>query len=565
MLKCIAVKGNEQGKGQRSMRWQEIDWKAVTSVVRQLQSRIVKAEKEGDSAKAQRLRSLLLHSFSAKLLAVRRVVSNHGKRTAGVDGVVWKTPQAKMNAALNLVHKGYKAYPLRRVYIPKAGSRKRLRALGIPTMKDRALQAVYALTLDPIAEIYADENSYGFRKLRGTADAIAQCFNVLSHTYDPVWIWKVDIKGFYDNLDKEWLLEHIPMDKDRLQEWLDAGYIEGGRWHASEAGTPQGGIISPIIANMALDGLERLLKEHFAGHGSLRRRYKVHFIRYADDFIITGISQQVLEQEVKPLVIEFLRERGLELCERKSHIHNINAGFDFLGFNIRKYNGKLLIKPSKTSIKNIKCKIHEIISKHKSVSATKLIVLLNPVIRGWANYFKHVVSKKVFDGLQDYIWKRLWGWAKRRHPNKSGRWVKNRYFTRVAGNHWVCTDGKDKTIFNPSKVSIIRHVKIRKDCNPYDRDCEEYVEQRVQRLMRETMSRKAVRLWMRQKGICPWCKSGLELENQHIHHIVYKCHGGGDRLDNLMFMHDVCHRQLHAQSKDETEADGLAERPFMKA
>jgi RNA-directed DNA polymerase len=401
--------------------------------------------------------------------------------------------------------------------------------------------------------------------LRGTADAIAQSFNVLSQTHSPVWIWKVDVKGFYDNLDKEWVVEHIPMDRHLLQEWLDAGYIEEGKWHETGAGTPQGGIISPIIANMALDGLERLVKEHFARHGRLRRRYKVHFIRYADDFIITGISQEVLVQEVKPQVIEFLQERGLELCESKSHIYNINAGFDFLGFSIRKYNGKLLIKPSKTSLKHIKGEIHEIISTHKSVSATTLIVLLNPVIRGWANYFKHVVSKKVFDSLQDYIWKRLWGWATRRHPKKSKGWVKKRYFTQIAGNQWVFTDGKGKTMFNPAKVPIIRHVKIRKDCNPYDKDWEEYVEQRVQRLAKETMSRKAVSLWMRQKGVGPWCKSGLDLENQHIHHIVFKCHGGGDRLDNRMLLHDVCHRQLHAQSKDETEAGGVEKRPFMKA
>lgn len=558
------LKDTVQDKGQGNIGWQEIDWKQVTQTVRQLQSRIVKAEKEGKTDKAQRLRSLLLHSLSAKLLAVRQVVSNRGKRTPGIDGVVWNTPQAKIQAALNLVRKGYRAYPLRRVYIPKANEKRR--ALGIPTMKDRALQALYVMALDPIAELYADVNSYGFRKLRGTADAIAQCFNVFSNWYGPGWIWKVDIKGFYDNIDKEWLLEQIPMDKELLQQWLDAGYLEDGEWHETEAGTPQGGIISPIIANMTLDGLERLLERHFGGrYSTLRRRYKVHFIRYADDFIITGMTQDALEEEVKPLVIEFLKERGLELSESKSRIIHINDGFDFLGFNIRKYDGKLLIKPSQTSIKNIMRKIHDIISKNTSVSATRLIVLLNPVIRGWTNYFKHGVSKKVFDVLQDYIWKRLWIWACRRHPKKKGTWVKKKYFTQVAGNNWVFTDGKGKTIFNPAKVPIKRHTKIREGCNPYDRDWEEYVELRWKRLADWRLTRKTFTLWKRQDGKCPWCKGELETENLHIHHKVYRCHGGDDTLDNLMFMHDVCHRQLHTQSKDEAETGGLVERPLMKA
>jgi RNA-directed DNA polymerase len=261
-----------------------------------------------------------------------------------------------------------------------------------------------------------------------------------------------------------------------------------------------------------------------------------------------------------------LKERGLELSEKKSRIiYRIDEGFDFLGFNIRKYNEKLLTKPSKTSMKNIKRTIDDIIKANPSVSATRVIVLLNPVIRGWANYFKHVVSKKSFNELQDYIWKRLWHWARRRHPKKPGRWVQEKYFTTVGGNHWVFTDRQGTTIFNPAKVPIIRHVKIRQDCNPYDWDWEEYVEQRVQRLAKETISRKAVSLWMRQKGVCPWCKGDLDVEHHHIHHIVYKCHGGKDRLDNLWLMHDVCHRQLHARSNDKTDAGDLVEKSLMKA
>jgi RNA-directed DNA polymerase len=319
---------------------------------------------------------------------------------------------------------------------------------------------------------------------------------------------------------------------------------------------------------MALDGLERVLTHHFGGPCSkLRRRYKVHIIRYADDFIITGISQEVLEEEVKPVVVAFLQERGLEISAQKSQIVHIDEGFDFLGCGIRKYAGKLLIKPSKTSITIIRRRIHDILRTNMSVSATRLIVLLNPVIRGWANYFKHVASKETFDALQNYLWRRLWYWARRRHPRKNGRWVRQKYFTRVAGNQWVFTDKNGKTIFNPAKVPIIRHVKMREGCNPYDREWEEYVEHRRFRLARETMTRKVLALWTRQEGICPWCKGELgdEVDTFQLHHQVFTCHGGNDTLDNLRLMHDVCHRQLHAHSNDETEPGDSVEESRVKA
>lgn len=277
----------------------------------------------------------------------------------------------------------------------------------------------------------------------------------------------------------------------------------------------------------------------------------------------------MLDEKFKPVVVTFLQERGLEVSAQKSQIVHIDEGFDFLGVTIRKYAGKLLMKPSKTSIRNIKRKIADIITQNLSVSATQLIVLLNPVIRGWTNVFKHVASKKVFDALQDYLWKRLWHWARRRHPKKTERWMKQKYFTQVAGNHWVFTDRKGKTIFNPAKVPIIRHVKIREGCTPYEREWEEYVEQRRSRLARETMTRKVLTLWIRQKGICPWCKGELgdEFDTFQLHHQVFTCHGGQDTLDNLQLIHDVCHKQLHAHSNDETEAGDSAWRShlFVKA
>jgi len=439
--------------------WSLIDWGKVRRQVSRLQARIVKAVKAGKWHRVRCLQRLLANSFAAKLLAVKRVSSNRGKRSAGVDGIVLKTPAQKWQQAQRLNAKDYKPKPLKRIYIPKKNGK--CRPLGIPVQADRAEQALDLLALDPVAETLADTCSYGFRRERSAQDAIEACFNALSRRRSAEWILEGDIRGCFDHLDQGWLIERLPTDKERLRAWLKAGYLEQGAFHTTMEGTPQGGIISPTAANMALDGLQERLKRRFKGC------HKVNLVRYADDFIITGAEQELLVDEVKPLVVQFLKERGLELAEEKTRIVSIDQGFDFLGFNLRKYRGKLLIKPAKSSIAAVQDKIREIFKTGRSLPQRELIRRLNPVLRGWGNYFRHVVSKETFIDIDHAVWRMTRNWAKRRHPRKGHKWVKERYFVHKEGSDWVFTD-RSVTLFRMASIPIRRHVKIRGNLNPYD-------------------------------------------------------------------------------------------------
>jgi len=416
--------------------WYAIDWPTLHRNVRRLQVRIAQATKERRWGKVQALQRLLTHSYSGKVLAVRRVTENTGKKTPGVDQEIWDTPEKKTQAVQELRRRGYQPQPLRRVYIPKSDG-KTMRPLGIPTMKDRAMQALYLLALDPIAETTADKNSYGFRQQRSCADAIDQCFKAL-HNANTQWVLEGDIKSCFDRISQDWLLNHVPMDRVILKQWLTAGYMEKHVFHETADGTPQGGIISPALANCALDGLERLLKEKYPKGRPLKSfkgvRPCVNLIRYADDFVITGKSKELLEGEVQPLVEQFLQERGLELSPTKTVITHVEKGFDFLGQNVRRYlNGKLLIKPSKKNIKTFLGGIRRTIKAALGTSAADLIGELNPKIRGWANYHRHVVSKRTFDRADHEIFFSLWRWARRRHPKKRPALVQTKVFWVAPG------------------------------------------------------------------------------------------------------------------------------------
>ncbi len=342
-------------KGQTT--WDGIDWPKCEAFVRKLQARIVKAQKEGRHNKVKALQWMLTHSFYAKALAVKRVTSNKGKNTSGVDKQLWDSPKRKFKAISELKRRGYRPQPLRRVHIKKKNGK--LRPLGIPTMKDRAMQALYLMALEPIAETTGDRFSYGFRKKRRTMDAIRQIDTVLNRGHSPQWILEGDIKGCFDHISHEWLLANIPMDKAILKKWLKCGAVFNGKLFPTEEGTPQGGIISPTLANMTLDGLQPLLAERFKKifRNYKTTNFKVNLSRYADDCVITGLSKELLENEVKPVVIEFLKERGLTLSEEKTKITHINDGFDFLGFNIRKFGKRLYTSPSKDARKRFKAKV----------------------------------------------------------------------------------------------------------------------------------------------------------------------------------------------------------------
>jgi RNA-directed DNA polymerase len=535
--------------------WHAIDWESANHHVRRLQARIVKATKEKRWGKVKALQRLLTHSFSGKALAVRRVTENQGKNTPGVDKVTWNTPRKKLNTIYSLRQRDYHPQPHRRVYIPKKNGAKR--PLGIPVMKCRAMQALYLLALDPVAETTADPNSYGFRSQRSTADAIEQCFNVLGKRASPQWILEGDIKGCFDAISHEWLLTHIPMEKAILKKWLKAGYMEQHILHPTEAGTPQGGTISPVLANMTLDGLERAVSEIARPTTRKGRNAKLHLIRYADDFLITSSSKELLEQEVKPVVEAFLRERGLTLSQEKTLITHIDDGFDFLGQNVRKYQTgkqhKLLIKPSKKNVHAFLEKVRAIVKANKALPAGKLIAKLNPIIRGWANYHRHGVSKKAFSSVDEEIYQTIRRWVNRRHPRKSGTWKAKKYFTSMRGNNWVFSATVDEHpwyLTQADSVPITRHVKIQGEANPYDPMWESYFEKRLDAHMAATLKGKRwlLSLWKEQNGLCPVCHQKItKLTGWHSHRILRRSKGGSDTAANRVLLHPTCHKQVHRQ------------------
>ena len=540
--------------------WHAIDWRAVDQNVHRLQARIAQAVMAGKRGKVKALQRLLTHSFSAKAVAVRRVTENHGKHTAGVDGVTWHTPQSKAEAVHNLGRRrDYHPQPLRRVYIPKKSNRHKMRPLGIPCMFDRAQQALYQLALDPVAETMLDPNSYGFRRERGTADAIGQCFCCLAKTCSPEWILEGDIHACFDEISHEWMLKHVWMDTGMLRKWLVAGYIEQGAFHLTDQGTPQGGIISPVLANLTLNGLERTLREKYPSGTRKGKRAKVNLIRYADDFIITGSSKELLEQDIKPLVACFLRERGLTLSDEKTVITHIADGFDFLGQAVRKHHDKLIITPSKKNYAAFMENVRDTVRQAKAMSPAQLIGQLNPIIRGWANYHRHVCSKRTFERADKDIFHCVWRWAKRKHPKKSSQWVAQKYFMPPKGRKWTLNamaeeqDGtvKNLQLFRASSVRIQRHVKIKADANPYDPHWEPYFEARAHALARRNPGWRydEYRLWQRQGGKCLMCRQDLtEERGWDIHHQVWKVYGGTDDVNNLVLLHPNCHRQLHSRA-----------------
>ncbi len=459
--------------------WNSVQGNRVEKEVKRLQMRIAKAIREGRQGKAKALQWLLTHSFYGKLMAVKRVTDNQGAKTPGVDGVVWDTPKSKMEAVNSLDRKRYQPKPLRRIYIPKNYGTKK-RPLGIPTMLCRGQQALHLLALEPVAETLSDKNAYGFRPKRSCADAIEQCFKIFSRKTSARYVLEGDIKSCFDQISHEWLLKHIPIDKVILKKWLKCGFMEKGKLYPTLFGTPQGGIASPTLLNLTLKGLEDKIAS------ATKQSDQVNLVVYADDFIVSGKSKELLQEKVKPVIVEFLKKRGLELSEEKTVITDIDKGFDFLGFNIRKYGHKLLIKPAKKNVKTFLDKIRKTIKSYPTCKTENLIYLLNPKIRGWANYYRHVVSKEIFGYVDHKIFWMVWTWAVRRHPNRAKKWIWNKYFPnpnlRLNGILHVKVSGKNGkeivSLTKASKTPIRRHIKIRAMANPYDPAHKSYFERR---------------------------------------------------------------------------------------
>lgn len=453
-----------------------IEWKTVEAKVKQLQVRIAKAAKLKKFRKTSSLQWILAHSYYGRLIAVKRVTSNKGKNTPGIDGVRWKTSRQKTNAVQSLYRRGYKALPLKRIYIPKKNNK--MRPLGIPTMKDRAMQALYALTLAPVAETTGDPNSYGFRIGRSCADALQRCFMQLSQNQSPKWVLEADIAACFDNINHDWIMKNIPVDRKMLKTWLKAGFMEKGALYPTLKGTPQGGIISPLLMNMTLDGLENAVRKSMTWYiPGTKARNGVIVIRYADDFIVTCKSRKVLVEKVLPAIQTFLKERGLELSEEKTRVVNVIDGFEFLGQQIRRYDDrKTIIRPTMSSLKKIQEKVSQILKEHDEGSVDSMIRRLNQTIRGYCNYHRSSCASSTFHRLDEYTYKAVKRWLHGRHPNKGRRWIMKKYYRTVNNCRWTFhttikqNDGKIRymDLQKAGRIRIIRHVKIRSEANPFE-------------------------------------------------------------------------------------------------
>ena len=477
--------GNPAGASSatRCNSWESIPWFKAKAQVSRLQMRIAKAEREGRPGKVKALQRLLTTSFYGRCMAIKRVTSSKGKNTPGVDGVVIRTPNQKIKAANDLKRMGYKPSPLRRIYIPKKSGK--MRPLSIPTFKDRSMQALWHAALVPIAEERADKNAYGFRPKRSTQDAIEQCFVALSRKRSATLVLEGDIKACFDRISHDWLLNNIPMDKTILRKFLKAEFMENGERYPTDLGVPQGGTISATLALMALSGIEAKL---VSTNNRIRNKEKINIIAYADDFVVTAATEQLLKEKVMPTLTTALKEVGLELSNEKTKITSIEKGFEFLGFNIRKYScGKLLIKPSKANIKTFLGEIKSIIRTSGSLPTETLIHRLNQKITGWTNYYRSVVSSKVFAKIDSEIFLELNRWVLKRHPTKGKRWISVKYYTTVNGNHWrfYCIikdkEGKKRNLYLKlaSDTHIRRHTKIKAEANPFDPRFKEYFKQRA--------------------------------------------------------------------------------------
>jgi RNA-directed DNA polymerase len=507
--------------------WEQVDWREHEQRVRRMRCRIFKAVKSGDLATARNLQKLVLRSWSNTLLSVRQVTQrNTGRRTAGVDGQVALTSQARAEVAVQ-VHASrdsWQPVAVRRVYIPKASDKTKMRPLGIPVILDRCHQARVRHALEPEWEARFEPRSYGFRPGRGCHDAIGSLFQTLCGKSKRVWILDADLAGAFDNIDHDHLLKTIGDFPARrmVAGWLKAGIVEVGKGSSpTEAGTPQGGVISPLLLNIALHGLEEAagVRYHLTGsHAGEVVGTSPTLTRYADDLVVCCHTRQQAEQ-AKARLAAWLAPRGLAFNEAKTRIVRLDdEGFGFLGFHLRRYpNGKLLIKPSVEAIKRFRKRLAREFRALRGANVAAVLAKINPIVRGWVAYYRTVVSTRVFRALTDYLWKLAYKWACWSHPNKQKRWIIQRYFgkfNKFRNDRWVFGD-RDTGAYlpKPAWTEIVRHTLVKGRASPDDPDLAEYWAQR-RRKVTPALDAYTVRLLSKQDGRCTLCGENLLIPDQ---------------------------------------------------
>jgi RNA-directed DNA polymerase len=550
--------------------WAHIPWRKLARKVYRLQKRIYRASDRGNDKAVHNLQRLLLKSQAARTLAVRKVTQdNQGKRTAGIDGVKSVEPAQRMEMVRRLRHhKTIKPQPTRRVWIPKPGKAEK-RPLGILTMLDRAHQCLVKLALEPQWEARFEANSYGFRPGRSTHDAIAAIYNIISK--QPKYVLDADIANCFNNIDHTVLLDKLqtyPAMRRVIKAWLKAGVLEEGVFTPTEAGTPQGGPLSPLLATIALHGMEQAIQADYPWKG--RDKPKPKLVRYADDLVVLFPTLDGIEQ-ARAVLEHWLASIGLELKPSKTRIvHTLMplnespAGFDFLGFEVRQYpvgkyrsgkhNGKRLgfktiIQPSKEAIKRHREVLRMVVHAGQGLTQEALIGQLNPKIRGWARYYRSVVAKKVLNDCDYHLYPLLLRWAKRRHPRKSASWIRLRYWRTMGQDHWRFASPDGYALTNHAAIRMQRHVKVKGNASPFDGNLL-YWAKRLQQSHPLTMSRLGA-LLHKQQGKCRWCELLFqEGDLIEIDHITPRSEGGTDDPNNLFALHRHCHDQRHAKKHE---------------